>query len=425
MFAHRGLIPLLRNVRSSAVATGLDLGPPGMTLGNKGGVGISFVIGATSCIFVNSHLAAHQVNVRERNDQFFRISEGLARALGPPPSRTSLDASSATESSFGTATPFRPSAVVSGSPSKREGGSQGGVIQVKKKGHMGIRRTALPVGAKSKVVPVLSNQTQRPSARDLAEAKETDRLVPHVEESNSIVPPLDTTSLVSPPESITPSLRRRDGSYHINERIRVQKGVPWEEGRGGKCEGTGGGHRRTLCEVFDRVVWAGDLNYRVNVSRKMANVLLSKDLRDELIKNDQLLLEREKGDASAAPFAGYQEGPLNFRPTYKFDCGSDTYDSSPKQRVPAWTDRVLFAGAATRPGESCKKKGPEATVHGETPSRMHLRAYRSVPELQTSDHRPVLSSFVMEFDQREVGDRGSGEEELITNLTSSEICSTM
>lgn len=377
VFAHRGLIPLLHNVRSSAVATGLNLGPSGMTLGNKGGVGISFAIGATSCIFVNSHLAAHQANIRERNEHFFQISEGLTRALGPPLSRTSLDAPSTT---------------------------------VKKKDHVGIRRTALPTGKKSRVVPVLSDQNRRPSAGDLAEARE----------SNSIALPSDATSRVSLPEFTT-------GLFH-HERIGVQEGVMWEEGRRGGCEGVGGGHRRhrrTLCEVFDRVVWAGDLNYRVNVSRKMANALLSNDLHDELLKNDQLLLERGKEDESEVPFAGYQEGPLNFRPTYKFDCGSDDYDSSPKQRVPAWTDRVLFAGASTRPGKSGREKAPEATTQGEPPARMHLRAYRSVPELRTSDHRPVLSSFVMEFDQWEGGDRCSGEEELITNQTSSEICSIM
>ncbi|CAN0133116.1 unnamed protein product, partial [Hapterophycus canaliculatus] len=83
VFAHRAIIPLLRNVRSAAIATGLSLGARSPTLGNKGGVGISFDIGATSCVFVNSHLAAHQDNVRERNDHFFQISEGLARELEP------------------------------------------------------------------------------------------------------------------------------------------------------------------------------------------------------------------------------------------------------------------------------------------------------------------------------------------------------
>lgn len=43
-------------------------------------------------------------------------------------------------------------------------------------------------------------------------------------------------------------------------------------------------------------------------------------------------------------FVGYSEGPLLFRPTYKYDNNSDEYDTSEKQRVPAWTDRILTLG---------------------------------------------------------------------------------
>jgi hypothetical protein len=54
--------------------------------------------------------------------------------------------------------------------------------------------------------------------------------------------------------------------------------------------------------------------------------------------NDQLLKERAKGSA----FAYFDEGPLNFKPTYKFDKRTSQYDTSKKQRVPAWTDRILY-----------------------------------------------------------------------------------
>lgn len=38
-----------------------------------------------------------------------------------------------------------------------------------------------------------------------------------------------------------------------------------------------------------------------------------------------------------AAFAGYEEGPLLFRPTYRYDLGTDNYDTSEKMRIPAWT----------------------------------------------------------------------------------------
>lgn len=67
------------------------------------------------------------------------------------------------------------------------------------------------------------------------------------------------------------------------------------------------------------------------------------------------------------------EAPIGFPPTYKFDAGSDVYDSSRKQRVPSWTDRVLF------------KPSPSLVV----------RAYGSAPALRSSDHRPVFADLVV------------------------------
>jgi hypothetical protein len=55
--------------------------------------------------------------------------------------------------------------------------------------------------------------------------------------------------------------------------------------------------------------------------------------------NDQLNVERLAGRV----FQRFVEGPLLFLPTYKYDVGSDRYDSSKKQRIPSWCDRVLYA----------------------------------------------------------------------------------
>ena len=38
-------------------------------------------------------------------------------------------------------------------------------------------------------------------------------------------------------------------------------------------------------------------------------------------------------------FRGFKEHPIGFRPTYKYDPGTDDFDTSSKQRIPSYTDR--------------------------------------------------------------------------------------
>ena len=76
LFVHKAIESLLSDVKSAAVACGL-----GGTMGNKGGVAISFKIGATRCLFINSHLAAHQHAVNERNIQIIKILRELVMSL--------------------------------------------------------------------------------------------------------------------------------------------------------------------------------------------------------------------------------------------------------------------------------------------------------------------------------------------------------
>eukprot|EP00899_Mesostigma_viride_P028310 jgi/Mesvir1/8664/Mv02606-RA.1 len=100
----------------------------------------------------------------------------------------------------------------------------------------------------------------------------------------------------------------------------------------------------------DFVVWIGDFNYRIgNLSYEaVRRAIQQKDL-EYLVANDQLLLER----AANRAFAGMQEAPVTFAPTYKFDKGVPgmAYDSSEKRRVPAWCDRILYQ-EAKRPTSS-------------------------------------------------------------------------
>lgn len=42
-------------------------------------------------------------------------------------------------------------------------------------------------------------------------------------------------------------------------------------------------------------------------------------------------------------FKGFQEADIHFRPSYKFDIGKDSYDTTSKQRTPSYTVRDDFS----------------------------------------------------------------------------------
>ena len=118
----------------------------------------------------------------------------------------------------------------------------------------------------------------------------------------------------------------------------------------------------------DSVFWMGDLNYRVN----LANDLVRYELKhmkegyiEGLLNYDQLTKEFLSG----AVFEDFVEPRINFHPTYKYDNGTNIYDSSEKARTPSWTDRILYKG-----------------------SSITSLAYSDV-QLLLSDHRPVYAAY--------------------------------
>jgi hypothetical protein len=81
-------------------------------------------------------------------------------------------------------------------------------------------------------------------------------------------------------------------------------------------------------EKTDVVIWLGDLNYRVELPRSSVGFLISHNLEKVLWAKDQLSRAVQRGEV----FKGFQEGPLLFPPTYKYDIGTDNYDTSSKVR---------------------------------------------------------------------------------------------
>ncbi|KAJ1263819.1 hypothetical protein BS78_09G216000 [Paspalum vaginatum] len=123
----------------------------------------------------------------------------------------------------------------------------------------------------------------------------------------------------------------------------------------------------------ERIIWLGDLNYRLNFSYERAHELISKQDWDGLFMKDQLKNELGKG----CSFDGWVEGAINFPPTYKYEFNSEEYVSDATEsgrRTPAWCDRILSYG-----------KG------------MRRLSYKRT-ENMFSDHRPVTAVYMADVE---------------------------
>ena len=122
----------------------------------------------------------------------------------------------------------------------------------------------------------------------------------------------------------------------------------------------------------DFVFWLGDLNYRIDESLTTDEVFekTSGGNISNLLTHDQLNVERAANNV----FQQFNEGKINFLPTYKYQPGTDLYECRPekKLRAPAWCDRVLWS--------SLNEDHVQQTVYTRS-------------ELDISDHKPVVAGF--------------------------------
>lgn len=116
----------------------------------------------------------------------------------------------------------------------------------------------------------------------------------------------------------------------------------------------------------DAIIWMGDFNYRILMPNEEVRRLIVEKKYGNLFEKDQLNQQMIAGEA----FPYYNEMEINFDPTYKFDLGTKTYDTSEKMRIPAWTDRILSRGEVLK-----------------------QLTYGCASDILFSDHRPVYAAF--------------------------------
>ncbi|KAK5993937.1 putative inositol polyphosphate 5-phosphatase C9G1.10c [Cladobotryum mycophilum] len=130
-----------------------------------------------------------------------------------------------------------------------------------------------------------------------------------------------------------------------------------------------GGGDGTMILDHELSILNGDLNYRIDtMSRDTVVKAVQQNNLSKLLERDQLLVARRRNPTLR--LRAFDELPITFAPTYKYDVGTDTYDTSEKRRSPAWCDRLLFRGRG----------------------RVQQLDYRR-HEVRVSDHRPITGNF--------------------------------
>ena len=229
-------------------------------------------------------------------------------------------------------------------------------------------------------------------------------------------------------------------------------------GGGGVGGGGGGGYDEesagwpSASASFDRVFWMGDFNYRVEMSVRQAKAILETVMNPNGVIDPnglggdpdglggdpdgsakgasaaiaRLLSADQQTQLETAPaLLRLHEAPIRFLPTYKLDKKTKyrTYSLKEKaknERVPSWTDRVLFRANRSKSRErphsanttdtqaESAANPPAASALGVSPPRYALAADPAAEISQlsysacvhpsligVSDHRPVLSTFLL------------------------------
>uniref|UniRef100_A0A182P5A4 phosphoinositide 5-phosphatase n=1 Tax=Anopheles epiroticus TaxID=199890 RepID=A0A182P5A4_9DIPT len=158
-------------------------------------------------------------------------------------------------------------------------------------------------------------------------------------------------------------------------------------------------HRnKDVTQNFDSVYWCGDLNFRLGEPRdklmqwiETTQFPLPAHLPHGFMHTDQLTSVLADG----AAFRGFREAKITFPPTYKYDPGTQRFDSSSKQRAPAYTDRILYKFKPL-PVTTVHRRGSNLPPGGKIshpPSPVKCIAYDSVQSITSSDHKPVWALF--------------------------------
>ena len=170
---------------------------------------------------------------------------------------------------------------------------------------------------------------------------------------------------------------------------KIQAGL-WEiKGSSGRDAGFA-----RMSDRVDYCFFVGDLNTRLTTMDRTTAMSVISSSSSSLAKSKSLLASDELSlllNRSPA-LKGFKEGPISFLPTFKFNTDSDIYDTSSKQRIPAYTDRILFSSRTllSRPfsARTLFQFGKRGDARG-----VRCLLYTDRPQIKCSDHKPVVGLY--------------------------------
>ncbi|KAH8097379.1 hypothetical protein JL720_269 [Aureococcus anophagefferens] len=335
----------------------------GGLLANKGAAAVRFKIRDTSLLFVGAHLAAHAKQADKRNRDFHRINSSLFRGRQKPASDAAADAAAAAAG-----LPLPPADAAArplSSPAARR--------RRRRDGADAAAPVASPEGAAAPPTRLIEAHDRVVFAGDLNYRLAAPRgVVDDLLERSGLCPAAfdlprfqhyDTATRAWVDYDLADA-RIMDDALRRGAAAAPLAFAPGYEAR----FGANAVSARMPTPPPSGVVQVNAETGNTRVARRRPPAAADASALDELRALDELPAQIRDGKA----FVGYAESPLAFAPTYKVDVGAAHYDTSPKRRVPAWTDRVLFSPDGLAPYE-----------------------YDAVPAAAHSDHRPVFAKFAI------------------------------
>lgn len=412
VYGNKKACKLIQGMQILDVACGV-----GNVLTNKGGICVLLRIKGQTLALVNGHFAAHQTKVSERNADFHRILSSITARAQPRWLIKALAQKRKHIKRQGQADPWLEQMFQAvGLPEDKIHAQRQAESYPSPPRNSPRRRQKVDVFArpqrlkenkaksgKSKSVSKTDKRGQQPTLQSPGFKVKFPK--PSGAKKSPIIPSIKKKKREAMATDDSDDELQQKGMkvdhgpvFSIHDRLQSSFAPRGSSGRSANTPALASVHTKVLLPdsrnvlpsledvPFDAVVFLGDFNYRVDLPRLEMEFLAERATQEasidvaqlqRLLEFDQLSRERRLGKV----FRGFSEGDIRFLPTFKYDKGSAKFDSSAKARCPAWTDRILYAVAAS---DSGRERGMQ----------LKLSDYYSI-DSRHSDHRPVAAEFLL------------------------------